>query len=134
MPDGDIEEGTHDVGVELRTGTGGQFGPGRLGGHGSLVAAHARHGVVAVGYGHDPSSEGDLVSRQPVGITGAVVPLVVLGNSAGPLPQPAGQRGGQLGPFDGMVLHDHPLVVIKFVRLVQNVGVNGQLADVVEKS
>jgi hypothetical protein len=133
MPDGDIKEGTHDVWVELGTGTGGQFGASCLRAHRPLVAADAGHGVVAVGHGHDPAPEGDLISRQPVRVTGAVVPLVVLGNGACPLPQPTGQRCSQLGPFERMVLHDHPLVVIELVRLVQDMRVNGQLADVVEK-
>ena len=86
--DGDGEEGSDHFRIKMRACVADEFGAGGWHAHGFLVGAHGGHGLKRVGDADDASGEGDFVSGEPEGITGAVVLLVVLVDAVAPFAQP----------------------------------------------
>src|ERR1700691_4605419 len=76
--DGDVEEGPHDHGIELRPRTASEFlsRPRRAGR--PLVGAGGRHHLEGVGYGDDACAKRDLLAGESVGVSRSIVLLVVL--------------------------------------------------------
>ena len=73
------------------------------------------------------------MASEAEGVAGAVVTLVVLLDGLGPLSQPREQRPGETSPLERVAVDDLPLLLGELRRLVQDVGVDGQLADVVQQ-
>ena len=66
-------------------------------------------------------------------ISGAVEALVMLGDGRTPLAQPRKQIGCGLGPGLRMATQNVPLALGRLACLVQDGGIDGQLADVVQQ-
>ena len=129
----DIEEGTDDHGIELGSRAKRQllsrgYDPYRL-----LVRADRGHHLEGIRDRHDAGAEAELVAGQSKGVTGAVVALVVLFDDETPLSEPRRERGDESPPLQRMVAHLRPLLVRQLSGLVQGVGVDAQLSDVVKE-
>lgn len=91
----DVEERSHDGGVEVSPGARQEFGASGLRRHRRLVTAKSGHNVVSVGDGDNARAERYLLAGQSFRVAGAVVLLVVLGHRVGPLAKPSRQRSRQ---------------------------------------
>jgi len=68
-----------------------------------------------------------------MGVTGAVVSLVVLGDRVSPRTEPPRKRRCQPRSLERVILYDGPLLIIELVRLVEGTRVNSEFAYVVEE-
>ena len=118
----------------MRSSAGSEFSSGSRGRHRSLVGADGRHGLVAVRDGHDTAAEGNAFSGKAVGVSGAVVFLVVLSDAVSPGSQPPAEWCGETRACQRVALEKQPLDVIGFAGFVENRSGNGEFADVMEKS
>jgi hypothetical protein len=132
-PEGDAQEGAHHHRIELHAGGPDEFPAGGAGIHGLFVGTGRRHHLEGIGDGDDPGAERHLTAAQPTWITAAVPPLVVLSDRQGPFSEPWLQRYRQLLPLERMGLDLRPLAGIEGPRLVEQLGRDGHLADVVEE-
>jgi hypothetical protein len=107
---------------------------GLLGRHGLLVRPRRGHDVIGVSDGDDSTRERDVLARDAFRVALAVVALVVLGSRLGPLAQPRSERFDKPVGVLGMVAKDLPLFVCWFAWLVQDLGRDGQLANVVNQA
>ncbi len=106
--------------VELDAGKCHDLLAGGLGGLGALVGPAARHDVVGVGDCDDASPVCDVLARQTVRVTRAVVSLVVVLDGLGPVAEPGDDRCDQPDPVDRVLADLVPLVVIEFAVLVED--------------
>ncbi len=132
-PDPDVQEGPHDLLVEVGPRAAHQL-RSRLGdGHRGLVRAVGGHDVEGVDHRHDSPGPRDLAPREASGIPRAVPAFVVIANGPCPLAQPRSERSGQRPPLVGVGLHGLPFARGQWARLVQELCGNRQLPDVVEQ-
>ncbi len=129
-----VEEGPDDHGIEVGAGARQQFSASVLRRHRRLVTANRSHDVVGVRNGNDTRTQRYLLPDQTPWVTATVVLLVVLSHRVSPLTKPTRQRRGQLRSFQGMILDLLPFVFVEGAWFVQNVGMDGDLADVVKES
>ena len=129
----DRQEAADDLRVELRPGARGQLLARRGGGAGPAVGASRGHDLVGVGDRDDPRAEADLLTRQPVGVAHAVPALVVLADRSTPVAQPRQQARDEADALIGVPPDGVPLVVVERAALVQDLGRDGELAEVVDQ-
>jgi hypothetical protein len=127
------EKGPNHDGIELGAGIGRQLEASSLGGPWSVVTVDARGGVIEVSNRHDPGTERNLLTNQPERITGPVEAFMMLGNRVRPVAEPGRQWCGERRPFEWMPPHHFPFVVRQRAGLVEDVGMNLHLADIMEK-
>ena len=129
----DVHEGTHEARVELRPCTACELGAG-LGRAGRLLV-RARRGdhVVDVGDRDDASGEWDLLSGDATRVALAVPVLVVVPDRVGPRAQPFVEGLDERLAVQGMAAQLLPFLVRRLAGLVQDLGADVELADVVEE-
>ena len=57
----------------------------------------------------------------------------MLDNGVSPHPEPARQGRSQPGPFEWVILYHSPLVIVELPVLVEDVRVDGELADIMKQ-
>jgi hypothetical protein len=122
----------HD-GIELGAGVCRQLEASSFGGPWLVVTVKTCSGVIEVGHRYDPSTQRNLVTHQPERITGPVEAFMVLGNRVCPVAEPGRQGSGESRSFEWVPAHHFPFVIRQSGGLVENVGTNRHLADVMEK-
>ena len=85
MPFTNPQKGLHYPGVELLSCASLQFLHGLAVAVGMPIGAGTDHGVVGIGYGHDPGHEGDLPAAPPVRVARTVHALVMRQGGIGDL-------------------------------------------------
>ena len=131
--DRDREERPHHERIELRAGQAGDLCAGRVGGERLAVGTWARHQVVRVDNCDDAAPEGDLVGYEPVRVPLSVVAFVMLGDRQRPFAQPVRQWLDQPCSLERVPADELTLGGRQTSRLVQELLVNCELADVVEQ-
>ena len=106
-------------------------------GDGRFIAAHAGQGIIYVGQGGDLGGDGDLLALQAVGVAPSVIPLVVpaadlIGGVDEGVVRVKGQLLQHLRTDERVGLDDLKLLRGQPPGFVQDVAVDGDLADVVE--
>jgi hypothetical protein len=129
----DIEKGTDHVGVELGPRAAGEFRPGRLEREGTLVGPDRRHHLEGVGHRDDAGGQGQLVAGESGRVAGPVVVLVVAPDGVDTGAQEGAERLDESGTGFGVALQDLPFALGGLARLVQDLGRNDELPDVVEE-
>ena len=99
--------------------------------HGRLVGPRVPYRVVGVRHRDDPPLHGDPVALQPARVAAPVEPLVVRERDRAPHGE-AGRVADDPRPLGGVRLHGDPLVRRERARLLEDGGVDVDLADVVE--
>ena len=127
------KERSHDARIELRAGAREQLGSRGRYRHRLLVRSRRRHHLERIRDRNDPRAERDLLARESMGVTGAVVPLVMLGDRLPPLAQPRKQRRDD--PLTGLrvATEEAPLPIVRPSGLVEDPAGHAKLADVVQK-
>ena len=128
-----LDERVDDDGIELDARELAQFGQCLLvGQRGHPVGSGGRHRFEGISDVEDPGEPRDLVTDEPVGIAGAVVPLVVVADDR-QFRAELRDRSDDLGAQDRMRVHDHPLVAVEAVLLEKDGIRDTDLADIVEQ-
>jgi hypothetical protein len=127
------QKSSDDLWVKLAAGAPSQLFPSRDGAHRFLVGARRSHHLVGICDGDNACGERNLPTRQAEGVTRAVVVLVVLLDREAPFAEPVSKRGDETPPLEGVVTDLLPFCVGRLARLVQDVGMDRELADVVEE-
>jgi len=73
------------------------------------------------------------VAGERKGVAPTIEALVMFSDRVGPGPEPCCQRRREPSAFEWMLTHGFPFVVGERAGLVQDVSVDGQRADVVQK-
>jgi hypothetical protein len=73
-----VEKRSHDRRIKLRSGAACQFLSGISRRHRTFVRTDGRHDLEGVSHGDDSCAKGDLITRDAMGVSGAVEILVVL--------------------------------------------------------
>jgi hypothetical protein len=102
--------------------------------HRTLIRANRCHDLKSVSHRHDPRTERDLISREAEGVSGAVEVLVMLLDCETPFAEPLTQGFNHSHTLNGMLMQNFPFLCRERARLVQDLGVNGDLADIVQQS
>ena len=131
--EGDVEERPHELRVELRARTARQLRPclGRSGG--CLVRPNRGDHVVDVSDRDDPAGERDRVTRGAARVPRAVPVLVVVADRVDPFAEPRAQRLDERLAVERMAPQLLPLLIRRPPRLVEDLGVDLQLPDVVKQ-
>ncbi len=129
----DGDHGPHDHGVELAAGASDELAVGGSAGDRPTVRTGRGHDVERVSDRDDPRAVRDLLAAQALRVATAVVHLVVLDDHVAPLGEPGHERCGQVGSGDRVVPQELPLLVRRLGRLVQQLGRDRQLPDVVQE-
>ena len=129
----DVQEGTDDVRVELRTGALDDL----LAGVGTvarlLVGARRRDDIEHVGNCHDPSGQWYLVAAESARVAVAVPALMVVADRVFPALQPFPERSGQGLAEERVLAQDFPLRIRWPARLGQDLSADVKFADVVQE-
>ena len=133
LAEGDVHERAHEARVELGLGTARDLGSGFGRAGGLLVRARRRDHVEDVGDRDDASGQWDLFARDPPRVALAVPAFVVVADRFGPLPQPFAERLDQALAVQRMAAQLLPFLVGRLAGLVENLGADLELPDVVEE-
>ena len=127
----DFDECLDEVRIELSAGDGPQFHECLFAGASRPVGPVGDERVVGVDDGHQAGDQRQRVAIDPVGVPGAVHPLVVVADRVDDVGTDV--RGDQGRPDRGVGPHQFRLVGVQRAGLVQDRGGNLQFADVVEE-
>src|SRR6266516_5211913 len=129
----EVDEGPHESRIELRARAARDLRPSFRRVAGLLVRARRGDDVEDVGDRHDASGERDLLAGDPTRVALAVPTLVVVADRFDPFAEPLAQRRDHLLSEQRMLPQLVPFLVGRLAGLVENLGPDLELPDVVQE-